>query len=124
MNPDIPRPTPAELNVLEVLWQRGPLSVRAISEAVYDAPTPVQYRTVQVHLDRLEKKGLVRRDREQRPLLFAPTVDRDGVIGKELQNLADKVCEGSLAPLILNLAQRATLTAAEKQRLWKLLEGE
>ena len=79
---------------------------------------------MQVQLDRLEKKGLVRRDRSKRPLLFVPTASRDAVIGDELQQLADKVCEGSLAPLILNLAQRAQLSAGEKAELWKLLADE
>ncbi|MFO1054375.1 MAG: BlaI/MecI/CopY family transcriptional regulator [Planctomycetota bacterium] len=124
MTTELPRPTAAELQVLDVLWRLGAQTVRGVASDLHGDPSPVQYRTVQVLLDRLEKKGLVARDRSVTPQSFAATVDRSGVIGNELQDLADRICEGALAPLLLNLADRARLSPEEKARLWKLLEEE
>ncbi len=118
---NLPTPSDAELRLLDELWKRGRQSVRALSVALHAEPTTVQYRTVQVLLDRLEKKRWVRRDRGQRPHLFEAAVDRGAFLGQQLQHMADKVCDGALAPLLLNLAGQARLSAEERDALWQLL---
>ena len=120
-DPERKSPTNAELRLLDELWKRAHQTVRELATALYRDPSSVQYRTVQVQLDRLEKKGMVQRDRDQQPHRFAAAVDRGRFLGEELQSMADKVCEGSLAPLLLNLAGRAKLSDDERRELWKLL---
>ena len=73
---DLPSPTDAELTLLDELWRHSPQTVRELASAVHSEPTKVQYRTVQVLLDRLEKKSLVARDRIATPHRFMPTVPR------------------------------------------------
>lgn len=124
MPPDLPRPTDAELRILDELWRDGACSVRELANRLYGEPSTVQYRTVQVQLDRLVKKGLVAKDRSRTPLHFAAAVDRSRFIGNELQSMADRVCDGSLAPLLLNLAGKARLSDDEKAQLRRLLEEE
>lgn len=119
--PEHKSPTNAELRLLDELWQQADQTVRQVATALYQDPTSVQYRTVQVQLDRLEKKGLVIRDRSVQPHRFRATVDRGHFLGDELQSMADKVCEGSLAPLLLNLAGRVRLTDEQRQELLDLL---
>lgn len=121
MPPDLPRPTDAELRLLDELWRDGPCTVRELAIRLHGEPTNVQYRTVQVQLDRLVKKGLVAKDRGASPQRFAAAVDRARFIGSELQSMADRVCDGSLAPLLLNLAGQAKLSDAEKAELRRLL---
>ena len=120
----IPRPTEAELRLLDELWNAGPLTVRGLAEKLYGDPTAVQYRTVRVQLGRLEKKGLVSTDTSISPHRFAASVDRSRFIGDQLQNMADDVCGGALAPLLLNLAGRTALTETEKDELRRLLGEE
>lgn len=122
MTTDFRTPSDAELRVLDVLWRLGTRTVRQVAVELYGTPTTVQYRTVQVQLDRLAKKGLVARLRGTSPHLFRASVDRSRFIGEELQSMADKVCEGSLAPLLLNLAGRAKLSARQREELRMLLE--
>lgn len=122
--PDFTSPSDAELRVLDILWRDGPLTVRRVADELYGSPTGVQYRTVQVQLDRLAKKGLVECLREHTPYSFRAAVDRARFLGVELQSMADKVCEGSLAPLLLNLAGRAKLTETEREELRRLLEED
>lgn len=121
---DTPRASNAELRLLDVLWGEPGLTVRACAERLYGQPSAVQYRTVQVQLDRLEKKGLVSRDRTGTAHAFTPTVERDAFLGDQLQSLADRVCDGSLTPLLLNLAEHAELSEDDRRRLWRLLGEE
>jgi predicted transcriptional regulator len=124
MAPEHQSPTDAELRLLDELWKSPGQTVRELAVALHGDPSAVQYRTVQVLLDRLEKKRLVTRDRGQVPHRFAPAVDRARFLGEELQQMADKVCDGALAPLLLNLAERTRLSAAEKDELLRLLADD
>jgi predicted transcriptional regulator len=117
-------PTNAELGVLDELWRSPGATVREIANAMHGSATPVQYRTVQVLLQRLEKKGLARGSRGETPHRFTATVGRSELIGDELQRVADKVCDGSLTPLLLSLAEKTRLSAEQRAALWKLLEDE
>ena len=55
--------TDAELAVLKVLWRRGPLTAKAITEVVYPDGAESEFAAVHSFLQRLERKGLVARDR-------------------------------------------------------------
>src|SRR5437763_10063155 len=95
--------TDAELAVLEALWATGPATVRQLSEAVYPGGGATEYGTVHKLLERLESKQCVRRERRGREYLFHPVVGRDELLGQELEVLVDKMCGGSLQPLLSHL---------------------
>ena len=57
-------------------------------------------------LDRLTAKGHVRRDRAGAAHTFTATVDREALIGRRLQDVAEKLCGGSLTPLLTHLVLR------------------
>ena len=114
--------TDAELSILHALWDRGPQTVRQLTDLLYPEGTGSQYATVQKLLDRLEAKGCVARDREVWPHVFRATIAREELIGRRLQATADKLCEGSLAPLLTHLVRRSELTPDERQSLRSLLD--
>ena len=119
--------TDAELSILQVLWDRGTASVRELTEELYDKHVASQHATVQKLLERLEAKEFVSRDRSAWPHQFAATVDRPALIGRKLQQTADKLCDGSIQPLLTHLVQTGTLSAEERSSLRALLddlEGE
>jgi predicted transcriptional regulator len=112
--------TDAELAILHVLWERGPSTVRELTERLYPKGAGSDVATVQKLLQRLEDKKCVRRNRRHWPHLFEAAVARDELIGRQLQATADRLCEGSLEPLLTHLV-RARLTPTERQRLRGLL---
>jgi BlaI family penicillinase repressor len=116
-----PHVADAELAVLEVLWQRDRATIREITTELYPTGSTSEYATVQKLLDRLEAKGCVRRDRSTFAHQFSATVERDDVLGRRLQEVAEKLCEGSLTPLLLHLARAARLTSRDREALRKLL---
>jgi BlaI family transcriptional regulator, penicillinase repressor len=116
------RITEYELAVMDVLWDRGPATIREITEAVYQASSPAAYATVQKLLERLERKGCVRRDRSQFAHRFRAKVQRTELIGQALTDLAKKLCGGSLTPLLMHLAESTPLSAADRLTLRKLID--
>jgi predicted transcriptional regulator len=115
--------TESELNLLHVLWERGRCSTRQITEVLYPGGGTPQYATVQKLLERLEDKGLVSRDRSLFVHTFVAAADRDELIGRRLRALADKLCGGSLAPIVSHLARNKRLTEKERRELRELIES-
>jgi predicted transcriptional regulator len=114
--------TDAEMAILQRLWDDGPTSVRILAEHLYGKCTASQHATVQKLLERLEGKGCVSRDRDTWPHTFAAVVERGELIGRQLQQTADKLCDGSLQPLLTHLVRSAKLSALDRQSLRSLLE--
>ena len=114
--------TDAELAILQVLWDRGQATVRQLTEILYPDDAGPQFATVQTLLGRLEGKSCVRRNREVWPHVFEAAVERDDLIGRQLQSTADRLCEGSLTPLLSHLVRNQQLSADDRRTLRSLLE--
>jgi BlaI family transcriptional regulator, penicillinase repressor len=115
--------TTAELAVLQVLWEQGPATIRQVAETLNGgACSTAQYGTTQKLLDRLEAKGCVRRDRGAPVHVFAAVLGRDDLIGRRLQDVAEKLCGGSLTPLLTHLVRQRRLSERERQELRVLIE--
>ena len=113
--------TDAELAVLKILWQRGPLTAKAITAAVYPEGAESEFASVHSFLQRLERKGLVDRDRSSFVHSFSAAVSQADVAGQELQTLAARLGERSIAPLIMQLVEQKRLTGQEAAEIRKLL---
>src|SRR5688572_7979261 len=120
MTPDV---TETELAVLEQLWAAAePATIRAISDRLYPGGGSAHYATVQKLLERLEAKGFVRRDDRAMAHRFTPAVAREELIGRRLRAVADKLCGGSMTPLITSLVESRALTKRELSELRELIE--
>ena len=113
--------TDAELGVLKALWDHGPSTIRKIADTVYPGGGPSEYATVQKLLERLEAKDCVERRKAATPHIFSAIVDREGLIGRRLQEVADSLCGGSLTPLISHLLQQSHLGGDERKELRELV---
>lgn len=114
--------TDMELAVLQVLWENGTSTRRQITDVLYRGGGPAHYTTVQKLLERLETKGHVVRTAGAGPLTFTATIDREQLISRRLLDVADKLCGGSLTPLLMNLVRAKPLTPDELQELQNLLQ--
>ncbi|MEX2137868.1 MAG: BlaI/MecI/CopY family transcriptional regulator [Pirellulales bacterium] len=114
--------TEAELAVLEILWERGIATVRQIAEAIYPQITSSEHATVQKLLDRLKAKNCVDRDRSVWPHQFTALVQREQLIGRRLEGMAERLCGGSLQPLLTHLVRNTKLSSQERRSLRALLD--
>ena len=114
--------TEAELAVLQALWEQGEATIRQLTDVLYPRGGSAHYATVQKLLERLEAKGYVRRDREPAVHRFTAAVGRDELIGRRLRAMAEKLCGGSLTPLLTHLVKAERLTADERRALRQLID--
>jgi BlaI family transcriptional regulator, penicillinase repressor len=113
--------TETELGVLQVLWNHGSRTIREIT-AILDAPNQdVYYATVKKLLERLEVKGFVRREPKGIAYLYAAAVGRDELVGERLRVLSDSLCDGSVTPLLTQLAQHERLNKKQQAALMALI---
>ena len=117
--------TDAEQAIIELLWGKGRASIRQIVDTLHaDDPGQTRYATIQKQLERMEAKGLVKRDRSLFVHLFVPALSREEMIGRKLQTVIDKLCGGSLVPLVSQLTRARKLTARERKALRDLLDEQ
>ena len=109
--------TDAELGILEVLWDRGPATIRELADALYPGGGTSHYATVQKLLERLETKACVTRDRTSPVHVYAAAIDREELIDRRLRATAEQLCGGSLTPLLTHLVRTTPLTARQRQEL-------
>jgi predicted transcriptional regulator len=114
----------AELDVLKLLWSEHPLTARQITVEVYGEATPSNIGTVQKLLQRLEVRSCVERDRTEHVHRFSPGVSQTDVAASQLELLAEKVADGSLAPFVTHLVKARRLSRKEKAEIRRLLEEE
>lgn len=115
--------TETELRILDVLWQHGSPTVREIVEQLYSEHSPSLHATVKSLLDRLAEKGYVSQEASRYAHKYSATVDRDNLVGQQLQQLADRHFDGSLAPMLLALVNRVTLSRKKRDEIRKIIEG-
>ncbi len=117
--------TDAELRVLRALWDLGPSTIRQLTDHLYPGGGQSGYSTVQKLLERLEetKPPCVARDRSAMTHIFVAAVSRDDFIGGQLRAVAERLCNGSVTPLLTHLLKTETLSEDERKELRRLLSA-
>jgi len=121
---DDKRPTDAELEILNVLWDRGPSTVRAVYEALSESPTArgSGYTTVLKHMQIMVEKEQLVRDESVRPQIYRPARSRAQTQKQLLRHLVDRVFSGSAGNLVLAALHTRKATPDEQQRIRDLLD--
>jgi predicted transcriptional regulator len=111
----------AERDVLRVLWDRGPGTIREINEDLQKRGRRWAYTTVATLLHRLVTKQYVANDSGIVPHVYRATVTKPELLEIRLQNAADEFCDGHAAPLILALMRGHQFSPAELARFRQML---
>ena len=107
--------------IMQVLWQRGRATAREITEEL-SRSRPIAHSTVQTLLRKLEAKGAVTHDVEERTFLFRPLYQQAEVRETAARDLLTRVFNGSVYGLVAHLLQHETISDDEMQRLRRLME--
>src|SRR5580704_4319893 len=121
MATELPRPTDAELEILTVLWSRGPTTVREVHETIA-LRKPTQYTTVLKLLQIMAEKGLVRRDQEQRAHIYEAASPPEQTRKQLAGDLLERAFNGSAARLMQGALSARRTSKAELDELRKLLD--
>jgi BlaI family penicillinase repressor len=115
------RPTDAELEILTVLWSRGPATVREIHEVIAKRKA-AQYTTVLKTLQIMAEKGLVRRDEKQRAHIYEVASSRESTQRQLAGDLLQRAFNGSAARLLQGALSARKASKAELAELRKMLD--
>ena len=115
-------PTDLELQILKCLWERSPLAVRDVRDALESSGRVLAHTTVITTLNVMVDKGYLRRSMQGRSWLFAPKVGREKVTGRMLGDVVRKAFDGSAKAVMLSLFESTELDAVELKELRQILD--
>ncbi len=115
------KPTPAELAILQVLWTRGPSTVRAVHE-VLSASRGTGYTTILKLLQRMAEKGLVSRDESERTHVYAARNSQDRTQAQLVRDLLQRAFGGSARALVMQALSAGNVSPDELREIRELLD--
>lgn len=107
------RPTDAELEILNVLWQRGAATVRDVHQQIVKSRPAMGYTTVLKLMQIMAEKGLVRRDERQRAHVYEARLAQEQTQRQLIGDLLERAFDGSATKLVMQ-ALSANKTSAEE----------
>jgi BlaI family penicillinase repressor len=118
---DMPTPTPREMEILKVLWEQGPSSVRTVYRLLSvdkdQRAAGKAYNTVQTLMRIMEDKGLVAHHAEGRTFVYKPCFSRDESAARYL----DRVFDGAADQLVQSLLRSEKIPSDELDRLQAMI---
>ena len=118
-NPEV---SDAELEVLKVLWEHGPGTVRDVEAVLRKNRKRWAYTTILTLLYRLQAKGYAKSDTRGLAHVFSAVVTRERLVRQRLRDVADSLCEGAATPLLLALVEGQRFSSEELEQFRKLLD--
>lgn len=112
----------AKLEVLSVLWDHGPCTVRQVLEHLHRGGRRIAYTTVLTFLTRLEQKRVVGSDKRGIAYVYRPLVTRDRIRRSRLKELLAQLYDGTAAPLVLQLMKTEKFSPEEIEELRDLIK--
>jgi predicted transcriptional regulator len=115
-------PTEAELEILTVLWDEHPASVRQINDKLNEQKD-VGYTTTLKLLQIMFRKGLVTRNADQRTHLYSPAIPKNNTQKKLVHNLLNKAFQGSAAKMVMQVLGNHQASKEELNEIRALLDS-
>ncbi|MGH9759962.1 MAG: BlaI/MecI/CopY family transcriptional regulator [Blastocatellia bacterium] len=117
----VPKPTDSELDILQVLWQRGPSTVREVQDELNNV-RPTGYTTVLKLMQIMTDKGLVERDERQRAHVYRASYAEEQTQQQIVGELLDRVFDGSAAKLVMRALATKPASENDLQTIRHLLD--
>jgi BlaI family transcriptional regulator, penicillinase repressor len=118
---NLPRPTDAELEILNVLWQRGPSTVREVYEVLLENKE-LGYTTVLKLMQIMSEKGLVSRDESDRTHVYEAERAQDETQRQLLSDLLDRAFNGSPTKLVMQALSSKKASREELAEIRRMLD--
>jgi BlaI family penicillinase repressor len=116
-----------QLQIMQVLWQRGRATARQITDALNEDRADEQsvaHSTVQTLLRELEAKGTIQHETEERTFVFFPVVAQADIKESATRDLLNRLFDGSAFSLVAHLLKQESLSPEDLNRLREMIEEE
>ena len=115
-------PTKSELEILQVLWQHGPSTVRFVNDRLNEEKREVAYTSTLKLMQIMHEKGLLLRDESQMKHVYAAAEDESKTKGFLLERFVDNLYEGSASKLLMQLLGNKKTSKKELDAIRALLD--
>src|SRR5215475_1184050 len=117
----LPKPTEAELELLRVLWEKGPTTVRDVHDAI-NVQRPVVYTSVLKILQIMTEKGLVEREESGKAHIYRAAASQEDTQNQLLRDLSERLFSGSAAQLAMHALAMQPTSEEELDEIRNLIE--
>jgi predicted transcriptional regulator len=122
-SPTPSKPTPAELDLLQVLWPLGSGTARQVHDEILKTRPDVTYATVLRLMQIMHAKGLLIRDETERSHVYAPAQAQESLQTNLLKDLMQRAFSGSATALVL-AALKSGISKKEREEIEQLLKDD
>jgi len=114
-------PTRSELEILQVLWQHGPSTVRFVNDQLNEQKREVQYTSTLKLMQIMVEKGLLRRDESQMKHIYSAAAEENKTKGFLLERFINSLYNGSASQLMMQLIGNKKTSNKELEAIKELL---
>jgi BlaI family transcriptional regulator, penicillinase repressor len=118
----IAEPTKAELEILQVLWECGPSTVRFVNDTLNEQQRKVQYSSTLKLMQIMADKGILLRDESQMKHIYKPAIEEKKVKSQLLRKFVDTIYHGSVADLMIQLFGNKKPSKKELEAIKELIK--
>jgi BlaI family transcriptional regulator, penicillinase repressor len=118
--PKSEQPTPAELEVLKIVWESGPRNIRQVWE-ILNQQRERHYTSVASLLATMAEKQMLECEVQGRTLVYRAAIAREQTLGEIVETLVDRAFEGSASALMLQVLDQCNPSAEEMDAIAKVL---
>ena len=115
-------PTKAELDILQVLWEKGPSTVREVNETLNAQKKAVRYTSTLKQMQVMVEKGMLRRDESSMKHVYSAAIGEDKTKGTLLDRVVDSMSKGSVSGLMMQLLGNKKTSKEDLAEIRKLLD--
>jgi BlaI family penicillinase repressor len=115
-------PTRSELEILQVLWEQGPSTVRVVNDQLNAQKREVQYSSTLKLMQIMVEKGLLVRDERQMKHVYSPVAEENKMKGQLLDRFVETMFNGSASGLLMQLLGNKKTSKKEIEAIKELLK--
>lgn len=115
-------PTKSELEILQVLWQHGPSTVRQVNDVLNQQKRAVQYTSTLKLMQIMAEKKMLRRDESNMKHVYHPALEEQKTKAAMLEKFVDSMYNGSASNLMMHLLGNKKTSKKELQEIKELLK--
>ena len=114
-------PTKSEIEILKVLWKKGPSTVRQVNDKLNEQTRTVQYTSTLKLMQIMQEKGLLKRDDTNMKHIYSPAEPEQKTKNALLDKFVDNMYNGSVSSLVMQLLGNKKTSKKELQAIKELL---
>lgn len=118
---DLPEPTRAQLEILQVLWKHGPSTVRFVNDRLNRQKQSLTYTSTLKLMQIMHEKGMVRRDESNMTHIYSAILEEGKTRGVVLKKFVDAMYDGSVKNLMLELLGQERMAGKDWDTIKALL---